>query len=226
MFVPSGILVGIPLTLMQTLSLQATGDSFPSVTVLSDLCALNFALAHSIYDADRLRDEPNPDAFFVGSTRFATGAGLLLLAARDETRPFVPAALALHAGYADAKPAIAPVKPLFVGTLWGLATTTLPFLRTQSDDVHTLMAMVNALQIGAWSNLADVKDIDEDLANKIRTPAVFLGPTASRELSVVMLIFAAILRYEDASLVNPSALIWYDTLNAAAMLKAVADPRE
>lgn len=198
MFVPSGVLVTVPLTLMQTLTLHGIADAWPSASTVASLSALNVALTHSIYDYDRLRETDSREwGVYGASTRLACLAATTALAVHENTQCFAALVPLLHSEYSRIKPGLASVKPLFVSSLWGAASTLMPVYWTGIDvefEPMLLLTALNILQVCASSNIADVKDIDKDFEDGIFTPAVLLGPSAAFDASLVIFGAACILR--------------------------------
>jgi hypothetical protein len=189
----TGSLVSVPLALMQGASLAHHTGQLGTVQDGGQLFLLNLLMAHAVYDADRARDVgdgPTRRAYFA-STGAAALAASALLCLHESTVDFVPPLLALHAGYTESKAVLAPIKPFFVGAAWVAATTYLPLAFVGAgvlqDDPRPLC---DAMQIAAWSHLADVDDIVEDAAKSIVTPAVALGETYAPLLSYALLTAA------------------------------------
>lgn len=224
MFVPTGMFVSIPLTVMQGLTLHGATDAWPSAPTLTSLFALNVALAHGIYDFDRLRDIDEAErGVYKATTRTACAMATVALCSREETRALAPVVPLLHFEYSRMKPSLASVKPFFVASMWGAATTLMPIYWSGTPvDQQALMGlmMINTFQLCASSNLADVRDIDDDFDNDIFTPAVLLGPANAYKLTVLALIAAAALRA-----VHPwtdGFLLAYDASNAFVTYQAKA----
>ena len=186
-----GAFVGIPLTLFQTATLHGTLGHLPGWTDIAGLLTLNACMGHAVYDRDRARDAtPDITSTSVDSTSAATVLGTLALGTHGvETSMLAPVLVALHLYYYDAKVWIAPIKPVFVAVMWLVATYYLPhwYLHVSSPPDDSANVMADFAQICAWSNVADLDDVDEDLARGLRTPATQIDASVLVALSYALL---------------------------------------
>lgn len=186
----SGTFVAVPLLLLQSISIHNVIGVWPSRADALSLTAMNVLLSHSIYDEDRARDLFKPTDLPRISTKVATAAATGLLLSKSETEWAALSVVFLHYFYADVKPIIAPFKPIFIGVSWGLATHNLPFdlLDIQQSTVYYPIAEI--AQIAAWSNVADIGDIDDDREANVRTPATLLGRDHAQQFSLALILLS------------------------------------
>lgn len=185
-----GWAVGIPLTLLQWDVHRHTGVAIDPATI-----ANSFLLGNAIYTADRLEGP------VWAPERATTHASALLscayFAAAPATQPLVPLTLALHFGYARAKPLLAPAKPFFVAALWTLAVYYVPIWHAPpglSPDVDALAPASLFLSIASFSHASDVTDAAEDAAAGLRTPAVLMGAREAKGFAIACALGSAFLR--------------------------------
>lgn len=209
MKVGSGVFVGIPITLLQCLTHYQTGVPLDAPTILN-----NFAVSHAIYDADRISPSVAPLAKERLTTRAAALASMAFYASSPQTLPLAPAVLALHTSYSNAKPAIAPVKPFFVGAMWSLGIYYVPLLRQGVDTMDVLAPSALLLSIASLSHAADVEDVKEDLESGVFTPATKMGRAEATWYSAALSLSAAALH------TPPTA---YDALVASVSIGIAAN---
>ena len=217
MFVPTGIAIGVPLTFLQSVfvGLHTGAPAFPS----SMSVASNFALGHSIYDADRLRDvEKERQFIYPYTTKMSLVVPTIYYCQDIRTSPLVIMLFALHFGYADLKPYISPIKPLFVSFFWVIAVYYAPLIISSHsfESIYDLATpSVGYFTLAAWSNIADVSDIEEDGRNDIRTFAVLNGERKALNFSISAVILSVIfhLLCENYSEID----VIFDVMNTCAM---------
>ena len=190
MRVGTGVFVGIPITLLQLATHSQTGVPVDGPTILN-----NFAVAHAVYDADRIPRSVGPLAKERFTTRAAALGAAAFYASTPQTMPLVPLVLALHTSYAAAKPAIAPVKPFFVGALWSLSVYGVPLLRYGPSDApyNVILPAVILLSTASLSHAVDVLDLKEDHTEGVLTPAVRMGSTEATWYAAALSLSAAAL---------------------------------
>lgn len=183
----SGSVIGIPLTLLQ-LGVHHTHLGLVDPWLIAN----NFVVANAIYDADRINA-----SFFAPErsvTRLSMIASASFYASEPSTFSLVPVVLGLHLFYTSIKATIAPVKPFFVAFFWTLAIYYVPLLRGNVPIFYdNTFAASFFLSIAALSHVADVVDIDEDVANGILTTAVLLGEKNSKVYAISLGLVSAFL---------------------------------
>lgn len=117
------------------------------------------------------------------------------LNARPETRPFIPL-LASTFLYKQLKEHCGSVKPFYIAAMWTAACVMLPavihdqdfsILSSPQDYIPAAMLMFGS------TNLADTKDIAEDMAKGIETLPVKLGKPMADAVSYTALATAALM---------------------------------
>lgn len=173
-----GAEVGMSLVLMQA---AAHHDITPSL-VLCDL-----ALSHSIYGRDRLKDQlidlqggEIEYNLFNYTTSIANIIAFLLLMKFDG-KECIPIVSFLSNAYSRSKVKLGNTKPFLIGILWAYAIVFVP-----PDDVPNGLFLVYSSLYAATSNIADIKDIQEDKENGIITLPVKFGEKATYVVSAVL----------------------------------------
>lgn len=195
---PTGALISVPLTMIQTSNVHLHTGTFmlKNIPVVLPLLSMNVLLSHGVYDYDRLdliEDEHTKSVVEITTYLSVCVAGSTMWT-YEELRIWVPWLLMLHRYYADMKPTFCAIKPLFIATCWLVATYYIPLYMldyTSVDDVATPLSVV--AQMSAFSNMADIPDIEEDRENNIFTPAVVFGEKKSAYLSILLMVFSILL---------------------------------
>lgn len=159
-------IIGADVGLSLVISQYSAHHSITPLLVIADLC-----IAHSIYGRDRLADQNNPMVVFQYSTLIAL---ILTCCIFTETGQYelVPIMTFLSLGYKDVKPKLKTFKPIFIGFLWAYVIVYAPWsdylVTTTAADEQALFIFFTCLY-SASSNLADIKDIDQDKKDNIMT---------------------------------------------------------
>lgn len=179
--------VGLSLMLMQ----MAAHHQITPELVVCDL-----AISHSVYGRDRLQDQvalarTNHEPFFEEnlniwnySTSLANLVAFLYLIQFKST-PCIPLISFISNGYAKSKTFLGPAKSVLIGALWAYAIVFLP-----PDSVPDDLFLVYSSMYSAVSNIADIKDIEEDRLNEVNTIPVLLGEKNSYIVSSVLAALA------------------------------------
>lgn len=184
----SGLWIGVPLTVLRY-------ACHPHLPVDPIDVANNFAVAHAIYDADRI------DAPALSSERDTTRICAALSAGYYASLSALPLSLlvlALHFGYKESKPVLGPVKPFFVSACWTMCIFFTP--AASGSDLFLPAALFLALS--SLSHAADLPDREEDAQRGILTPAVTMRDP---ELYAVALMLSAC--YLHSCSPSPSSLV-------------------
>ena len=173
-----GTEVGLSLALMQA---AAHHEITPSL-VLCDL-----AISHSIYGRDRLKDqllsgqrEDINYSFFNYTTSLANLIAFVFLL-KFESTECIPIITFLSNAYSRSKVKLGNTKPFLIGILWAYAIVILP-----PDNVPNGLFLVYSSLYAATSNIADIKDIEEDQKNGIITLPVKFGEKTTYIVSAVL----------------------------------------
>jgi len=182
---PTGIFIGIPLTILQESCYHMqTGTFFNPMSCIF----LNACLGHCVYDADRVKDVEND----IIKKQYDVSTSTALLYTSNEfydndLRYMVPFLVVLSKWYSDLKALLGISKPFFVAFFWTIAVYMIPSnLSTQ----HFLDPFSLFLQMVSWSNIADIKDIEEDKKNNVLTPSTHLGAIQSSVFSFMLLLMS------------------------------------
>ena len=174
-----GAEVGLSLALMQA----AAHHEITPYLVLCDL-----AISHSIYGRDRLKDQmldQDPEGLmdynlFNYTTSIANLIAFIFLL-KFECTECMPIVSFLSNAYSRSKVKFGNTKPFLIGILWAYAIVFLP-----PDEVPNNLFLVYSSLYAATSNIADIKDIEEDKENGIITLPVKFGEKATYIVSAVL----------------------------------------
>lgn len=104
--------------------------------------------------------------------------------------------LLFNAFYKQLKPKLGPLKPVFIGSMWIIASILLPsvayshnyeILQDFSSYLPPLLTIIGS------SNIADIKDIDEDKEQNINTIPVIIGEEYSHYFTIVVMFISIII---------------------------------
>lgn len=206
-----GLLIGIPLTLLQCGVHVHTGANVDVATV-----ANNFAVCEAVYTADRLVDnEEDATHWRMATARFAAGASTLFYASAPQTAVLAGLVPLLHLRYWNLKPYIAPVKPFFVAALWTVVVYFVPIWRTMGvTHVDVPQCAAFFLSISALSHATDIVDVAEDRDAGVYTPAVLMENECV-QYAIALALASAFL---DAFSLHPVPLYDAITLTATASI--------
>lgn len=205
-----GVEIGIPLNILASFfSSLRYGES---VLEPSDMF-LQACLGYMTYGTDRLLDaysetgeiSDDKKALYAdikkntGAIMAAIGASTIhafnTLNERPETRPFIPL-LASTFLYKQLKENCGPIKPMYIAAMWTAACVILPAVMHDHD--FSILAspqdyLPAALLMFGSTNLADTKDIAEDMEKGIETLPVKLGKPVADIMSYAALGTAALM---------------------------------
>lgn len=131
---------------------------------------------------------------------------------QDNTFFNIPVIMALYSTeyYKQLKTKWVGIKPLFVSGMWTFATVLLPCILHDHDysiikDVHDYLPCFFSLF--ACTNLADMKDIEEDTINNIKTLPVVIGKQNTQYIILISLFLSSYMfgmnpHYQDRPIVN------------------------
>lgn len=154
--------------------------------------------------------EPLPLLYIMASARWAYGGDRYIDEKTDDTPESIATALLvanLVLWYSDQSKFIAPeilsiliypmfkrsfplLKPFYVGTFWAGAISVVPHLIAHTDVVDNEVVAMGLLA-SSVSNMADIKDVEDDIAHGIHTIPARFGVTPTRLLSAGLFIGSA-----------------------------------
>ena len=228
----NGIDIGIPLNIIDNVftNLHYGYD----VTTLK-VVLLQFLIGYYTYGKDRYKDAVeyielnqetnisekkkslyetlyNNSSFYKTSYCVAFYGILFLLFYDDYWYLNIPAAGLLYSTeyYKQLKGQIVGFKPVFVASMWTFSAVLLPCILYDHDysilnDVDDYLPCF--LVLFACTNLADIKDIDEDIESGVNTIPVFFGKENTQMLVMASLFFSSLIfgvhpNYANRPLVN------------------------
>ncbi len=197
-YLPTGTFVAIPLSLLQSNYYHL--HSGLDMTTLNTLIPLNAYVAHAIYDWDRKKDLTTTeyDKKVRNIYEKTTMAALLLSSCtiyeEEQLKRLVPFLYILYNFYDELKTSLSILKPFLVSFFWTIAVYVFPVVFQEhalNGDIATPLSCF-CLMAG-WSNLADIKDIEDDIEKNILTPATYLKSENTFLLSSILIFVSLIL---------------------------------
>lgn len=190
-----GASVGIPLTLLQSVSTNLHYGQIPHPHFTPLQIASNFVIGSAVYNSDRI--DENTSTFEKFMIDASVVASLAYLSSDSWTIPLVPCLYFLQKNYSSTKTAIGPIKPFFVAFFWTLATYYLPLLRLHDlDGLKDAITPISIfLSMSAFSHAADIQDIQEDMQENIITPAVRMGEVESCNYAIACILASIIVHH-------------------------------
>jgi len=213
--------LGIPLNLLQYIYINTY---YQENLITPELIALQFAIGIFTYGSDRLIDalqysdtsnysidkvdyynflKKNKNLnIFVISLSYIYITSLLIN--NQETYPIL-FLLTSTLGYKNFKTNYGQYKALYIGIFWTIGTVILPsVLISHNYDIlkEPTIILPSIFNLFASSNLIDIKDIEEDKAEKIYTLPVIYGSNFAIAISHISIILAILLFYNNENFDN------------------------
>jgi hypothetical protein len=213
--------LGIPLNLLQYIYINTY---YQENLITHELIALQFAIGIFTYGSDRLIDalrysntsnysidkvdyynflKKNKNLnIFVISLSYIYITSLLIN--NQETYPIL-FLLTSTLGYKNFKTNYGQYKALYIGIFWTIGTVILPsVLISHNYDIlkEPTIILPSIFNLFASSNLIDIKDIEEDKAEKIYTLPVIYGSNFAIAISHISIILAILLFYNNENFDN------------------------
>ena len=166
----TGIGVG---TIMSILAL-CTGTPLEPLPLLYIMASARWA-----YGGDRYLDNKTEDS----PESIATSLLLanLILWYSDQSKYVAPEILSILL-YPTFKENVPLLKPFYVGTFWAGAISVVPHLIAHTEIIENEVVAMGLLA-SSVSNLADIEDVEDDIAHGIYTIPARVGVTPTRALS-------------------------------------------
>lgn len=205
-----GVEIGIPLNILASFFSQLRyGENVLGI----DDAILQACLGYLTYGTDRLLDaytetgeisDQKRELYdnikkntlpMISAIAAGTAHAFNTLNQQPETRPFIPL-LATTFAYKQLKENFGSVKPFYIATMWTAACVILPAVMHDHD--FSILAspqdyLPAALLMFGSTNLADAKDIAEDMEKGIETLPATLGRPLSDTISYAALATAALM---------------------------------
>lgn len=226
--VVTGIDIGIPLNLISNVF---TNLHYGENIMTTKMVLLQFLIGYYTYGKDRYKDAleyeeapietPKQNLYrsilqyrhiykFTYCVSFYLISGFLLEG--DNWKDITPILILLYSTeyYKSLKTNAAFLKPFYVSFMWTFATVILPcFLHDHNYEIllDGCGYLPCAFNLFALTNLADIKDVEEDTTNGIMTLPVQLGETTTLGLVYASLALSSLLfglhpHYLDRPIVN------------------------
>ena len=109
------------------------------------------------------------------------------------------------------------LKPFYVASMWTFCTIVIPVLLndnslSMSHDLFTAM-IPTFLNLFALTNLADLKDYDEDLLNEVNTLPIILGQKKTKDIVLLSSILSTIMFINSPYFVSNFQNMFYISSN-------------
>ena len=109
------------------------------------------------------------------------------------------------------------MKPFYVAGMWTFCTIIIPVL-LNDNSLPMSMDLLNAitptfLNLFALTNLADLKDYDEDLLNGVNTLPIILGPKKTKGIVLLSSILSTIMFINSPYFVSNFQNMFYISSN-------------
>ena len=220
-YLPTGTFVAVPLSILQTNYYHL--HSGLDITTLNTLVPLNACLAHAIYDWDRKKDltttenDKNVRDIYEKTTMAALIISSCTMYEENQLKILVPFLYVLYNFYDELKTSLSIIKPFLVSFFWTIAVYVLPVVlqeHTLDNDILTPLSCFCLMS--GWSNIADIKDIEEDVEKNIHTPATYLKGKRTFLLSSLLILTSFILNNSSSNYDDYTIL--FDFFNFSSLL--------
>lgn len=130
-----------------------------------------------------------------------------LISSSEELVNVLPMSLLLYSTkhYKNFKHFLGIYKPIYIGVMWSLAICVLPCI-LNDDDYSILLNpevyMPFIVLMTSTSNLKDIKDIEEDTKNNIKTFPVVFGINNTKYISIIGIISSIFIYFYNIWLMN------------------------
>ena len=217
---PTGTFVSIPLSILQANYYHIHSGMY--LTTFDILVPLNICLAHAIYDWDRKKnlDDMSIKHVYEKTTSAALIKASCTLNTSEQLQPLIPLLFLLHHFYEEIKREIYFFKPFFVAACWMCAVYVIPVIVEGDSFGHDVTTPLSCFSLlAAWSNFADVQDIDEDVKQQISTPSTILGRDKSLILSSILIGLSFFLNQTSSNVDFISSL--FDSVSIIAFIISI-----
>lgn len=174
---------------------------------------LLLSLSHWAYGGDRLIDNKNTKFVNIISLSIA-----FLYSLHCTNGKIIPLELLTFPLYIPIKKQIPLIKPLYIATLWTTGIIILPDLQINDFDLSTTISYMTSIY--AISNEMDIKDIEEDKKNNIKTLPVVFGEKKSKNISNLLYISSGLIM-----LTNKNNTIEKTLYASGNILRGVVKPK-
>lgn len=199
-YILSGTEIIIPVSLL-------TKISNPQVTIEPSVYLINSFLSYSVYKFDRYRDAQEYNNYDTTKLElynsvldnrkitelfiFCSIIGTLTLLIHEQLSSILPVYLSTFL-YKNIKQLDIPVKPIYVATLWTISTCLIP--NYPDISVYYLSTFLN---IFALTNLADIRDYDEDILENVSSIPTIYGINNTYSLCILSSTLSSYIIYNS-----------------------------
>ncbi len=230
----SGIEIGIPLNIISKIS---TDVNFPTSIITKESILINFLLGFATYKQDRYLDALENNLLnysnsknlyynslldnekFIQYTLFCSYITILILtfSLNNDLKIITPLFLSTFLyKYCKKNKNLSFLKPFYVASLWTVSTCIIPLILNDNYNIDYINFSLLAppfLNLFALTNLADLKDYDEDLNNEIYTLPIIFGRSKIKTIILFSSILSTILFIDSPYYLNNIQNIIYLSSN-------------
>lgn len=231
----SGIEIGIPINIISKVS---TDVSFFHSPLTKESIILNCLLGFSTYKQDRYLDSleyfnnstilnKKHDYYIsivnnekeVQFTLFCSYIAICIFSVYYHIGLILPLFTSTFTyKYLKQNKHVSYLKPFYVAGMWTFCTIIIPLLLNQNNldiipyDLFSAMTPT-FLNLFALTNLADLKDYDEDLLNGVNTLPIILGPIKTKGIVLLSSILSTIMFINSPYFINNFQNMFYISSN-------------
>ena len=221
----SGIEIGVPLNIISKIS---TGVNFPYDILTKECIILNFLLGFTTYKQDRYLDSLEYNKKYGNMTQvndkhdyylsilnndkhiqfilFISYISICILSIYYQMGILIPLfSSTFMYKYFKQNKYTSFLKPFYVASMWTICTNIIPLLLLDNYDNSMITYQLispSFFNIFALTNLADLKDYEEDLNNNIRTLPIILGKNNAKYMIYISSLIFFIM------FINSEYFIW------------------
>lgn len=230
----SGLEIGIPINIISKVS---TDVNFAASPLSKESIILNCLLGFSTYKQDRYLDSLEyfnntsnksikHDYYIsiinneknIQFTLFCSYVAICIFAINYHIGIILPLFSSTFTyKYLKQNKHISYLKPFYVASMWTFCTIIIPLILNDNNlilsfDLFNIMSPT-FLNLFALTNLADLKDYDEDLLNGVNTLPIILGPIKTKGIVLLSTILSTIMFVNSPFYINNFQNMFYISSN-------------
>ncbi len=194
----SGTEMSLPINLISELAHLANyGTDISNPAIL-----INSLLAYNIYKFDRYADaqvdiSDTKSQFYnnlldnkkiIEFLIFSSSISILTLLLHYDMKEIIPMYMSTFM-YKSIKKINVPLKPFYVSSMWAISTCVIPEYPTY--DLHLLLPIF--LNIFSLTNLADIKDAEDDKINNVTTLPTVIGKNYTMNICIICSLLSCLM---------------------------------
>jgi len=237
----SGLEIGVPLNLISKI---ATDVNYPNTIITKESIFINFLLGFTTYKQDRYLDAQEYHTKFYNISNpkheyyislmenekliqfslfcsYITISTILLWNNNNlKILPPLFTSTFLYKYFKQNKN-VSFLKPFYVATMWTICTNIIPVILNDYSYINFSLLVPTFLNIFSLTNLADLKDYDEDLENGINTLPIILGIQNSKSIILLSSILSTLLFIKSPFYTNNYQNLFYLTSNIFPLINLI-----